>query len=416
MSQPFSAALPSPAAPAAVALPAPEAVAPPARTRLDAPDFLRGLVMVLMALDHVRDFFTNARFNPLDMSQTTTLIFLTRWVTHFCAPTFVLLAGASAYLYGLRGRTRAETARFLLTRGLWLVVLELTVVRFGWFFNLDYQLTGGQVIWAIGWAMLVLAGLSYVLPVRAVAGLGVLIIVGHNLLDPLVPAQFGGAAWVWMVLHEGGLLPLDATHAFFAAYPLLPWVGVICAGYGFGALVALPPARRQRVLLTLGLGLTAAFVALGLFAGYGDTTPWTPQSTPWRTVLSFLDVQKYPPALLYVLMTLGPAIAALPLLERWPDGAVKRFFVTFGRVPLFYYVLHLLLIHLVAVLVAMVLGLDHRYLLRLGPLVPSPPAAWGFGLPVVYGIWAGVVLALYPLCRWFAGVKARGWAWWLSYL
>ena len=150
--------------------------------------------MVLMALDHVRDFFTNARFDPLDLSQTTTPLFLTRWVTHFCAPTFVLLAGASAFLYGQRGRTRAETARFLLTRGLWLVVLELTVVRFGWFFNLDYQLTGGQVIWAIGWAMLVLAGLSYLLPVRAVAGLGGLIIIGHNLLDPLVPAQFGGAA------------------------------------------------------------------------------------------------------------------------------------------------------------------------------------------------------------------------------
>ena len=416
MSQPFSAALPSPAATAAVALPAPEAVAPPARTRLDAPDFLRGLVMVLMALDHVRDFFTNVLFDPLDLTRTTTVLFLTRWVTHFCAPVFVLLAGASAFLYGSRGRTRAEISWFLLTRGLWLVVLELTVVRFGWFFNLDYQLTGGQVIWAIGWAMLVLAGLSYVLPVRAVAGLGVLIIVGHNLLDPLVPAQFGGAAWVWMVLHEGGLLQLDATHAFFAAYPLLPWVGVICAGYGFGALLALPPARRQRVLLTLGLGLTAAFVALGLFAGYGDTTPWTSQPTAWRTVLSFLDVQKYPPALLYVLMTLGPAIAALPLLERWPDGAVKRFFVTFGRVPLFYYVLHLLLIHLVAVLVAMALGLDHRYLLRLGPLLPSPPAAWGFGLPVIYGVWAGVVLALYPLCRWFAGVKARSQAWWLSYL
>ena len=193
-------------------------------------------------------------------------------------------------------------------------------------------------------------------------------------------------------------------------------MGVICAGYGFGALLALPPARRRVLLLRLGLGLTAAFVALGLFAGYGDTTPWTPQPTIWRTVLSFLDVQKYPPALLYVLMTLGPAIAALPLLERWPDGVVKRFFVTFGRVPLFYYVLHLLLIHLVAVLVAVSLGLDHRYLLRLDPLLPPTPAAWGFGLPVIYGVWAGVVLALYPLCRWFAGMKARSRAWWLSYL
>ncbi len=412
MSQTLSSTVTIPAGPGLVTPPAP---ARP-RLRLDAPDLLRGIVMVLMALDHVRDFFTNARFGPLDLTQTTPAYFLTRWVTHFCAPTFVLLAGASAYLYGSRGRTRAETTRFLLTRGLWLVVLDLTVVRFGWFFNLDYQITAGGVIWAIGWAMVALAGLSYALSVRVVAGLGVLIIVGHNLLDPLVPAQFGGAAWLWTVLHERGLLQVTPGYAFFVAYPLLPWVGVICAGYGFGALLALPPARRQRVLLDLGLGLIAGFIALGLLAGYGDTTPWTPQRTLLLTVFSFLDVQKYPPALLYVLMTLGPAIAALPLLERVPQGAGKRFFVTFGRVPLFYYVLHLLLIHAVARLTAIALGIDPYHLLRFGSLLPPTPAAWGFGLPVVYAVWAGVVLALYPLCRWFAGVKARGGAWWLSYL
>ena len=177
-----------------------------------------------------------------------------------------------------------------------------------------------------------------------------------------------------MVLHERGLIELGAGRVFFVAYPLLPWIGVICAGYGFGALLALPTQRRRRVLLTLGLSLTAAFVALGLLAGYGDTTPWTPQRTPLLTVFSFLDVQKYPPALLYLLLTLGPAIAALPLLERVPAGAVKTFFVTFGRVPLFYYVLHLLLIHLVAVLTAVALGLDPRHLLRFGSLLPPTPA------------------------------------------
>ncbi len=386
------------------------------RTRLDAPDFLRGLVMVLMALDHVRDFFTNARFDPLDLTQTTAPLFLTRWVTHFCAPTFVLLAGASAYLYGSRGRTRGEIARFLLTRGLWLVVLELTIVRFGWLFDFDYHFSAGQVIWAIGWSMVVLAGLTYVLPTRVVAGIGVLLIVGHNLLDPLTPAQFGGTGWLWSVLHARGPLDLGGGYTFVIAYPLLPWIGVICAGYGFGALLLLPTERRRRVLTTLGLSLIAAFIGLGLLNIYGDTTPWTPQRTPLLTVFSFVDVQKYPPALLYVLMTLGPAIAALPLLERWPDGAVKRFFVTFGRVPLFYYVLHLLLIHAVACLTAVMLGIDPWHLLRLGPFLPPTPDAWGFGLPVVYAVWVGVVGALYPLCRWFAGVKARGRAWWLSYL
>ncbi len=409
---PFTSA-PVPPAPAA---PAPAPAAAPTRSRLDAPDFLRGFVMVLMALDHVRDFFTTARFDPLDLTQTTPALFLTRWVTHFCAPTFVLLAGASAFLYGRRGRTRAELARFLLTRGLWLVVLELTVVRFGWLFDLNYHLSAGQVIWAIGWAIVVLAGLTYVLPVRAVAAVGILIIAGHNLLDPIQAAQLGRAGWVWNLLHERGVVLLAPDYRFIIAYPLLPWIGVICAGYGVGALLVLRPERRRRVLLDLGLGLTAAFFVLGLLNVYGDTTPWTPQRTPLLTVLSFLDTQKYPPALLYCLMTLGPAIAALPLLERVPDGTVKTFFVTFGRVPLFYYVLHLLLIHGVACLTAVALGVDPWHLLRFGPFLPPTPAAWGFGLPVVYAVWVGVVLALYPLCRWFAGVKARGRAWWLSYL
>ncbi len=413
MSSPDSfAAVPAILAPAG---PAPKAAAP-TRARLDAPDFLRGAVMVLMALDHVRDFFTSARFDPLDLTQTSAPLFLTRWITHFCAPTFVLLAGAGAYLYGRRGHTRGEVSRFLLTRGLWMIVLELTVVRFGWFFNFDYAFAAGQVIWAIGWSMVVLAALTYALPARAVAAVGVAIIVLHNLLDPLIPEQFGALAWGWQVLHEGGPIRWGAGNVFYVAYPLLPWIGVIAAGFGFGALLELPTARRRRVLLDLGLGMTAAFVLLGLLNVYGDTVPWTSQRTPMLTVFSFLDVEKYPPALRYVLMTLGPAIAVLPLLERVPDGPVKRFFITFGRVPLFYYLLHLLLIHLVAFLLARALGIDAAHLLNAGPIVPPPPAAWGFGLPVIYLIWVSVVLALYPLCRWFAGVKARNRAWWLSYL
>lgn len=386
------------------------------RARLLAPDLLRGLVMVLMALDHTRDFFTTARFDPLDLARTTPALFLTRWVTHFCAPTFVLLAGASAYLYGRRGRTRAEVSRFLLTRGLWLVVLEVTVVRFGWFFNVDYIRTGGQVIWAIGWAMVVLAGLSYALSVRAVAAVGVGIIVGHNLLDPLTPDHFGAWGWLWTVLHEGGPINPADRHQLVEAYPLLPWIGVMCAGYGFGALLVLPDLRRRRVLLTLGLSLMAAFVALSLLNRYGDPAPWTPQRTPFLTLLAALDREKYPPSLLYLLMTLGPAIAALPLLERWPEGPPRRFFLTFGRVPLIYYLLHLPLIHALALVAALVTGFDPGFLFVSAKPGSMLPPGWGVGLPGLYAVWAGVVLMLYPVCRWFAGVKARSGAWWWSYL
>ena len=347
------------------------------RARLLAPDLLRGLVMVLMALDHTRDFFTTARFDPLDLARTTPALFLTRWVTHFCAPTFVLLAGASAYLYGRRGRTRAEVSRFLLTRGLWLVVLEVTVVRFGWFFNVDYIRTGGQVIWAIGWAMVVLAGLSYALSVRAVAAVGVGIIVGHNLLDPLTPDHFGAWGWLWTVLHEGGPINPADRHQLVEAYPLLPWIGVMCAGYGFGALLVLPDLRRRRVLLTLGLSLMAAFVALSLLNRYGDPAPWTPQRTPFLTLLAALDREKYPPSLLYLLMTLGPAIAALPLLERWPEGPPRRFFLTFGRVPLIYYLLHLPLIHALALVAALVTGFDPGFLFVSAKPGSMLPPAWG---------------------------------------
>jgi uncharacterized membrane protein len=387
----------------------------PVRARLDAPDFLRGLVMVLMALDHVRDFFTSARFDPLDLTQTTPALFFTRWVTHFCAPTFVLLAGAGGFLYGWRGRPRADTAQFLLSRGLWLVVLELTAVRFGWFFNFTYDLAAGQVIWAIGWAMVGLAGLSYWLPSRAVGIIGGLIIVGHNLLDPLTPAQFGPLAWLWQVLHEGGMLQAGG-HRFMVLYPVLPWLGVMCAGYGLGEVLTLPAARRQRLLLTIGVSMIAAFVVVGLLNRYGDTTPWTIQSTPFQTVMSFLDTEKYPPALQYVLMTIGPALVMLALLERVPDSPLKRFFLTFGQVPLFYYVLHLLAIHALALVVAATSGFDIAFLFRSQPPGMGVPPGWGLGLPGVYLIWGSVVLALYPLCRWFAGVKQRNPAWWLKYL
>ncbi|MGH7702234.1 MAG: DUF1624 domain-containing protein, partial [Gemmatimonadales bacterium] len=379
--------------------------------RLDSVDLLRGLVMVIMALDHVRDYFNGPRFDPLDLTQTTAALFFTRWITHFCAPVFVFLAGAGAFISGDRGKPKAELSRFLVTRGLWLVALEVTVVRFAWAFNLDYgRITILQVIWAIGWSMVALAALIH-LPHRAIAAFAIVMILGHNLLDPILPEVFGGhgptgygvLGWLWIVLH----VPVQPVF-----YPLIPWIGVMAAGYAFGPLLRLEAGQRRRTLLTLGVALTAGFIVLRAIDTYGDPTYWTPQRNGLFTLLSFVNTTKYPPSLLFLLMILGPAIAALALFERI-SGPVARFFIVFGRVPLFYYVLHLYLIHLLVLALAALQGLEVQRFLDV--FIFFPPE-WGFSLPVVYLIWAAVVLTLYPACRWFAGVKQRNRSAWLSYL
>jgi len=375
---------------------------PTARPRLDAVDWLRGLVMVLMALDHTRDFFSGARVDPLDVARTTPALFFTRWVTHFCAPVFVLLAGAGARL-----SRRPDLPRFLLTRGLWLVLLELTVVRLGWFFNLDYSLAVGQVIWAIGWAMVALAALVR-LPPAAVAVAGVTIIAGHNLLDGREPAGV-----LWAILHTGRPIALPPGITFVPAYPLLPWIGVIAAGYGLGDVLARPPEVRQRCQAAVGVALVAGFVLLRASNLYGDPHPWTPQATPLRTLLSFLDTTKYPPSLLYAMMTLGPALLMLAAADRGLARVLPGL-VTYGRVPLFYYVLHIPLIHGLAILAAIAGGGSAAALVA-NTFLFARPEGYGFGLGVVYAVTAAVVVALYPACRWFGGVKARRRDAWLSY-
>ena len=383
------------------------------RPRLDSVDLLRGLVIVIMALDHARDFFTEVRFDATDLSQTTAALFLTRWITHFCAPVFVFLAGTSAFLYHARGKTRGEVSRFLLTRGLWLVVLELTVVRWAWMFNFNYtsELLFVQVIWAIGISMIVLAGLIH-LPVGAVAAVGVAMMAGHNLLDGVAPESLGALGPLWILLHVQGPMPLGGGRSLFVIYPLVPWIGVMAAGYAFGRLLQRPADERRRALFALGGALTLAFLVIRALNGYGDPAPWSVQESTGRTLLSFLNTTKYPPSLQFLLMTLGPSIALLPLLERL-RGPLARGVTVFGRVPLFFYVLHLFLIHLVALVVGTLAGYDPRSFLRVWLYLPD---GWGYGLPVVYLVWAGVVLALYPACRWFAGVKARRREAWLSYL
>ncbi|HEX2477968.1 MAG TPA: heparan-alpha-glucosaminide N-acetyltransferase domain-containing protein [Geminicoccaceae bacterium] len=400
-------------APGAWALPKPggTSVPLPGRIRLDAIDLLRGVVMVLMALDHTRDFFAAGGFNPRDVNDPA--LFLTRWVTHFCAPVFVFLAGTSAFLYGARGRTVREVSWFLFTRGLWLVLLELTIVRFAWTFSVFPDLVLLQVIWAIGVSMIVLSGLIH-LPRWAVGAIGIAMIAGHNLLDGIQAAQLGQLGWLWQVLHQPALLQPTPDVAVFALYPLIPWMGVMAAGYALGPVMLFEPTSRRRWLVGLGVGVTLGFILLRAANVYGDPAPWVPHDEISARVLSFLNTEKYPPSALYLAMTLGPALIALAAFEV-AKGKLARCFVVFGRAPLFYYVAHLLLLHTMAVVFAATNNGDVAWLFG-GLPIEAKSEGYGLSLPGVYLAWLCVVAALYLPCRWFAAVKRRHTAGWLSYL
>jgi uncharacterized membrane protein len=384
--------------------------------RLDSIDMLRGVVMILMALDHVRDYFSDRLFmDPTDLATTTPGIFLTRWITHFCAPTFIFLAGTGAFLSGTRGKSKPELSWFLLTRGLWLALMEVTLNRMMWMFNYDLHHHGAGVFWAIGWSMVVLSVLVY-LPTWIVTRLGVLMIVLHNLLDGLSADQVRLPGWLWVILHSPGDVPVVEGYTFGTGYCLVPWVGVMAAGYGFGTLLLLEPGVRRQRLFHLGLDITLGFIILRAVNEYGDPHPWAEQPSRLLTFLSFLNCTKYPPSLLYLLMTLGPAILALAFFDR-PLGRLARPIITFGRVPLFFYLLHIPLIHGGAVLCDYIrfgwspLAADGPWAVR----ADQAPPSYGFNLPIVYLIWISVVLILYPACRWFAGVKQRRRDVWLSY-
>jgi len=369
--------------------------------------------MIIMALDHTRDFFSFYRFDPLDLTRTSAALFLTRWITHFCAPVFVFLAGTGAFLSTSRGKTKPELARFLLTRGLWLIFLEFTVIRFGWLFNVEYSLSFGQVIWAIGISMIALAGLIF-LSIRAIAVFGIAMIVLHNFLDGITPGQMGVFGWPWQIIHSGGVIVLSSDTIYVALYPLIPWVGVMATGYATGSLLVKDEPVRRKILLRLGLGMILAFILLRASNIYGDPVQWSTQKNFVFTILSFIKCEKYPPSLLYLLMTLGPAIALLPPLEKI-KGRFSSFVITFGRVPMFYYVIHIFLIHALAIVTAYFSVHEVRFLFS-----NNPPGSWGiqfgFGLAVVYLVWASVVAFLYIPCRWFADLKRRNKSPWLSYL
>jgi uncharacterized membrane protein len=381
------------------------------RVRIESIDVLRGVIMVLMALDHTRDFFGMPGANPTDLSTTTIPLFFTRWVTHFCAPTFFLLTGTGAWLARRRMST-SQLSRFLFTRGLWLIFLELVVTRdFGWQFNFDYHVVPLIVLWALGWAMIVLSALVY-LPASVVTGFGVVMIATHNLLDSVESTNP-----LWTILHSPGFLFSSPKHTVLVPYVLIPWVGVTAAGYGLGQIYEWSTSRRRTFLLRLGLACIALFIALRAINIYGNPFPWSKQSSTAFTLLSFLNTTKYPPSLSYLLMTLGPALLLLWSIDTHTP-TVLRPAVIFGKVPMFYYLLHIPLIHLLAIGVCYA-RYGHIYWMfesptpRFFPI--TPPPGWGYSLPVVYLVWAVVIITLYPVCRWFAGVRRTRSEWWLSY-
>ena len=378
-------------------------VAPRSGARVESVDVIRGAVMVLMALDHVRDYVTNQRFRPEDLSRASAALFATRWVTHFCAPGFSLLAGVGIGLWMRRGRSAGEASRFLLTRGLWLVLLDLTVSAIGWQFGFRLIPAYALVVWALGWSMVAMA-LFVQFPRRVVLGAALITIVGHNLLDGVAPSP------LWHVLHVPGFA-IPGT--LFIGYPLVPWVAVMALGYALADVYGWEAPRRRQFLLRTGLLTTAAFVVVRWLNGYGDPFPWSPQRLPALSVASFLNVSKYPPSLDFLLMTLGPILIALAVVEGM-RSRVTRWLSVYGRVPLFYYIVHIYVAHALAVVLAFVQGGELRRIL----VVTDPasiPSWYGVSLPDVYVAWAIVVALMYLPCRWYADVKARRSDWWLRY-
>ena len=387
--------------------------------RITSIDFLRGTIMIVMALDHVRDYLYSASFlyDPLDFSKTTGILFFTRWITHFCAPIFMLLAGTSAYLIG-RKKTKAELSVFLVKRGLWLVVLELFVVNLGWNFNLAFPMFFFITIWALGISMIVLATVIH-LPKRLILAFGIIMVFGHDLLDSIHVAGNTLPAFGWAVLHDQNVFNWH-SEVLLVGYPLLPWIGVMPLGYCLGEWYSAEysPEKRKKNLLILGACSLVLFVLLRYSNLYGDPVKWSVQKDGFFTFLSFLNVNKYPPSLLYLLLTLGAACLFLSFAEK-AQGAVVKVVSVYGRVPMFYYLIHIYVIHLIAITAsALTPGQDWKIWILKQPIwFTHDLKGYGFSLPVAYLVWALIVIALYPLCKRYDAYKqANKDKWWLSYL
>ena len=391
----------------------------PTQKRITSIDLLRGLVMIIMALDHVRDYFHAEAFmfNPLDLEKTNGALFFTRWITHFCAPVFMFLAGTSAFFVGQK-KSKKELSLFLLKRGIWLILLELTIINFGWNFDIAFTNIYFIVIWALGISMIVLAGLIY-LPNTLILLFGILLLAGHNLLDNYHVEGNNLKAFGWALLHEMNFFGWQGKN-ILVGYPIIPWIAVMALGYCFGTLYtsAYSSERRKKILLMLGGSAIALFILLRFTNLYGNPSPWSQQLSPFYTFLSFINTNKYPPSLLYILMTLGPAILFLAFAENI-NNKVSKAISIYGRVPMFYYILHIFLVHLLALAAA---GLFTNYswdvfILKQPLWFTEDLKGYGFSLGIVYLVWAVVVIGLYPLCKRYDKYKSsHKEKWWLSYL
>ena len=387
-----------------------------AKPRIQSIDLLKGLVMVIMALDHVRDYFHYSAFffDATDPEQTTWPIFITRFITHFCAPAFSFLAGTSAFMIGKR-KLPAELSSFLFKRGLWLVFVEIIIINFGWKFDINFTHIGLQTIWSLGISMIVLAGLIY-LPKKIILAISIVIIFGHNLLDNI---HFEGS-YFWSILHEYKQFEFIEGHKVLFAYSLLPWIAVMSLGYCFGSLYdsSFEVKKRKRILNNLGIGSLVLFLILIAINKYGNPVQWTNYGITSKTLMSIFDVNKYPPSLLYLLITLGGTFLFLANAEKL-KGKVVDFFCVFGRVPFFYYILHIYLIHLIAVFAAEFTGFGWQVMVSMPTFATRVEAlkGYGFNLITVYVVWIIVILLLYPLCKKFDNYKqSHKEKWWLSYL
>jgi uncharacterized membrane protein len=389
------------------------------KQRINSIDIMRGLVMVTMALDHARDFFHQGAMvnDPTNLTITTPALFFTRWITHYCAPTFVFLAGTSIFL-NLQKKSKSELSMFLLTRGFWLIVLEFVVVRFGILFNFYYDVLIFQVIWGIGASMVCMAALIH-LNYKAILIIGLAIVFGHNIFDAYLLKQGDPFYAAWVVFRQAGFASISENHNWFVPYPLLPWLGIMMLGFCTGKLYSgeFKKEERQKYLLMLGGGAIALFVILRFINSYGDPAPWAVQKNGVYTLMSFVNTTKYPVSLLYTLMTLGPLLVVLSLMERVNINIIKPFHV-FGRVPMFYYILHFYLIHIISIFLFLNKTgkswseLDFHFNQSFGGITPEG----GYSLVITYILWISVVIFLYPLCVWYNRYKSTHRHWWLSYV
>ena len=384
--------------------------------RIQSIDMLRGIVMIIMALDHTRDFFHEQAFtgDPLNLATTTPVLFFTRWITHFCAPIFIFLSGTSIYLQSLR-KTKRELSLFLLKRGLWLIIIEVMVMSFAFTFDPGYKMVILQTIWAIGISMVLLAVFIW-LPLKAIFILGLLIVLGHNALDFAEASDNGPFGFWWSMFHRQNAFPLWDNHTLWIFYPFLPWTGLMLLGYCLGKFYASFAApHRKKILIGTGLGLIIFFIVLRFTNLYGDPSDYSIQHNALYTLLSFINTTKYPPSLLYLCMTIGPALIVLAWIENVSNFFTKVF-VVFGRVPFLYYILHFYLLHLLCMGLFLLRGHTFEEGVNSTSIFKFVNVGEGYRLLIVYFIWLCVVIALYPICKAFSRYKQTHKNWWLSYL